>query len=223
MTLVYERLRDVAEGSDSILDVGTKTGEHVADIDGEVVAIDIDVDPDADIEYAVADGRRLPFDDDSFDYVVSAQVLEHVSEKATLIEEVARVLKPGGRFLVAFPNRFFPLDPHSLSPFFPWLPKRVVLLYFGLLGHDDQYEYVRDHCFYLTSLGGRRLLERNFGSVSYRTLDYSVAYSQIFQSDIGLAYKRMLPFIRLVVSTIPYGERLYELSFRHTAYECVLE
>lgn len=60
MTLVHERLRDVAEESDSISYIGTRAGERVADIDGEVVAIDIDVEPSADIEYTVVDGRRRP-------------------------------------------------------------------------------------------------------------------------------------------------------------------
>jgi len=223
MMLVYERLRDVATETDRILDVGTKTGKNLTNVAGGVVAIDVDINPAADVEYVVADGRRVPFDDDTFDCVVSAQVLEHVAGKDTFINEVERVLRPGGRFLVAFPNRMFPLDPHSLPPFFPWLPKRLVLRYFDLVGDEDQYEYVQDHCFYLTSIRGRRLLERHFESVTYGTLDYSMAYPYIFQSDLGRAYKRALPVIDRVVSGLPFGERLYELAFRHTAYECILE
>jgi SAM-dependent methyltransferase len=52
-----------------------------------------------------ADGRRLPFRDGSFDIVVSIGVLEHVPRPAALVEEMARVLRRGGIFMLYFgPN-----------------------------------------------------------------------------------------------------------------------
>jgi 2-polyprenyl-3-methyl-5-hydroxy-6-metoxy-1,4-benzoquinol methylase len=50
---------------------------------------------DADVRQA--DAEALPFDDASFDYVYSWGVLHHTPDTAKTIEEVRRVLKPGGR------------------------------------------------------------------------------------------------------------------------------
>lgn len=51
-----------------------------------------------------ADGR-IPYDDETFDLVVSAYVLEHLTEPAPMFAEVARVLRPGGAFVFLTPNR----------------------------------------------------------------------------------------------------------------------
>jgi ubiquinone/menaquinone biosynthesis C-methylase UbiE len=47
-----------------------------------------------------ADARSLPFADGSFDYVYSHGVLMHSSEPRQIVEEILRVLRPGGRFNV---------------------------------------------------------------------------------------------------------------------------
>ncbi len=46
----------------------------------------------------------LNFPDNSFDVVVMWHVLEHVSDPRPMVAEVARILRPGGLFLVAVPN-----------------------------------------------------------------------------------------------------------------------
>jgi SAM-dependent methyltransferase len=52
----------------------------------------------------VGDASRLPFCDAAFDLVFADNVLEHLDHPALVFAEVARVLKPGGRFLVKTPN-----------------------------------------------------------------------------------------------------------------------
>ncbi|MDQ4045552.1 MAG: class I SAM-dependent methyltransferase [Chloroflexota bacterium] len=54
---------------------------------------------------AGADASRLPFEDRSFDIVVSSDVIEHIPEVEQHISEVARVLALGGRYLLKTPNR----------------------------------------------------------------------------------------------------------------------
>jgi SAM-dependent methyltransferase len=44
------------------------------------------------------DGRNLPFPDASFDYVYSHGVLHHSDEPRKVVQEIFRVLRPGGRF-----------------------------------------------------------------------------------------------------------------------------
>jgi SAM-dependent methyltransferase len=45
-----------------------------------------------------ADARRLPFRDESFDYVYSHGVLHHIEQPRQTVKEIFRVLRPGGRF-----------------------------------------------------------------------------------------------------------------------------
>jgi hypothetical protein len=70
-----------------------------------------------------ADGRALPFADGEFDLGFSNAVVEHVAggreEQRRFVCELCRVAR---RVFVATPNRWFPLDPHSLLPLAHWLP-----------------------------------------------------------------------------------------------------
>lgn len=51
----------------------------------------------------IKDGR-IPFDDRTFDVVVSNQVFEHMPAPRAALMEIARVLKPGGKFIAIFPH-----------------------------------------------------------------------------------------------------------------------
>ncbi|QFS82236.1 Ubiquinone biosynthesis O-methyltransferase [Roseivivax sp. THAF40] len=57
------------------------------------------------IRYDVGVGEALPYGDDSFDAVVCVDVLEHVADLQKTLDEVARVLRPGGLFLYDTINR----------------------------------------------------------------------------------------------------------------------
>src|SRR3546814_2135706 len=47
-----------------------------------------------------ADGALLPFPDQSFEAVICSEVLEHVPDPRLVLDEIARVLKPGGCLLL---------------------------------------------------------------------------------------------------------------------------
>ena len=49
----------------------------------------------------VADAERLPYDDDTFDLVVGHAVIHHIPDVELAFREMVRVLKPGGRFVIA--------------------------------------------------------------------------------------------------------------------------
>ena len=52
------------------------------------------------VSFRMTDGTRLPLTDDEAGAVYSISVLEHVRETGRMIEEVARILRPGGRFIL---------------------------------------------------------------------------------------------------------------------------
>jgi len=66
------------------------------------------------------DGRRLPFEDRSFDTVLNVQVLEHTPHPAALVAEMARVLRDDGVLLLSAPFQFRlheqPHDYYRYSP-----------------------------------------------------------------------------------------------------------
>lgn len=70
---------------------------------------------------------ELPYGDESFDVIISNHVIEHVgSDDAQLhhLQELRRVLKPGGIGYLAVPNRWMLVEPHYKLAFLSWLPPR---------------------------------------------------------------------------------------------------
>ena len=59
----------------------------------------------------------LPFADASFDAVTSNMVFEHIADVRRPVSEIARVLKPGGLFVVLFPSRELWFEQHVGLPF----------------------------------------------------------------------------------------------------------
>ena len=64
--------------------------------------INLDIQPTPEIDL-IGDGHFLPFKDNTFDAVISEAVLEHVHSPNCVVEEILRVLKPGGYVCVAVP------------------------------------------------------------------------------------------------------------------------
>jgi SAM-dependent methyltransferase len=59
-------------------------------------------------------GEHLPFADESFDFVFSNEVMEHVMDDGVYAAEMVRVLKGNGRLLIFCPNRWYPVEQHGI-------------------------------------------------------------------------------------------------------------
>ena len=88
------------------------------------------------LRFILADGKALPFADNTFDVVHSSAVLEHVgshAEQSKFLHELFRVAR---RIVcVTTPNRWFPIEVHTSVPLLHWMPAatyRAVLRRVGL-------------------------------------------------------------------------------------------
>jgi hypothetical protein len=133
---LFLRLVGDTSVADTLLDVGGGAG-----IDGEflglyssfsqIVIANLDTHqfraPESICARAVqADGRYLPFKSKSIDWVFSNAVIEHVggwARQKQFANEIRRVAAKG--YFVATPNKHFPIEPHTLLPFYQFLPPRL--------------------------------------------------------------------------------------------------
>lgn len=84
-----------------------------------------------------ADGRSLPFKGGAFDYAHSSAVIEHVGsrpDQVRFLAELWRVSRKG--IFVTTPNRWFPVEFHSVLPLVHWLPPAGFRAVLRFLGHD---------------------------------------------------------------------------------------
>jgi SAM-dependent methyltransferase len=100
-------------GAVEYLEIGCGTGavSRYAATELQLDATGVDIDPEqiavaehnasaiSNIRFLEADAARLPFEDGRFDIVLSFMATHHITELASALAEIKRVLKPGGYFV----------------------------------------------------------------------------------------------------------------------------
>lgn len=154
-----------------VLDLGCSTGVIADELTRRgcrVLGVDIDREglahahrrfPQA--RYALADGEALPARSESFDIVVFNQIYEHTVHPDQVVEEIRRVLLPGGAAYLGLGNRLIVVEPHYRLPFLSWLPPRAANRYIRAAGKAGHY-----HERFLTLRGLKRLF-RGFAVWDY--------------------------------------------------------
>ncbi|MDD5469040.1 MAG: class I SAM-dependent methyltransferase [Anaerolineales bacterium] len=61
-----------------------------------------------------AAGEGLPLPTNAFDLILSHEVIEHVLDDRLAVQEMVRVLRPGGRIVLFVPNRGYPFETHGI-------------------------------------------------------------------------------------------------------------
>ncbi len=126
-----------------ILDVGCGVGLYVSQFrrfSDDVYGIDVEpyrihTGSRSLPNLMIARGEDLPFQSECFDVVFLHEVLEHVDDDRRVVQDVCRILRPGGHVIIFAPNRLYFFETHGfylgrrfifrLLPLVNWLPDLV--------------------------------------------------------------------------------------------------
>jgi len=124
-----------------VLENGCGVGMYVEKLSAqgeEVIGLEFDferaVEAHGNSAYITnAAGEFLPFPKESFDLILSHEVIEHVQDDRKAIREMVRTLRSGGRLVLFCPNRGYPFETHGIYwrgeyrfgniPLVNWLPR----------------------------------------------------------------------------------------------------
>jgi len=120
MSMIQRAAGDLLKGR--VLENGCGVGmylQHLAPLAGALVGLEYDLERAREAQahsphLVNAAGEQLPFTPASFDTILSHEVLEHVSDDRRCVEEMLRVLKPGGVILLFVPNLGYPFETHGV-------------------------------------------------------------------------------------------------------------
>lgn len=125
-------------------------------------------------QFEVADALQMPFEDASFDFVWSLESGEHMPDKVKFIQECFRVLKPGGRFVMA-----------------TWCHRPVALPDAPLTAEEEQHlaKIYEVYCLpYVISLPEYAEIAQSVGFQNLRTEDWSTAVAPFWDVVIDSAF-----------------------------------
>jgi SAM-dependent methyltransferase len=129
--------------SGTILVDGCGVGQYLDKLaKGARLAIGLDIELERALEahqktpaVTCGNGEKLPFPSNRFNLILSHEVIEHVNDDRAAIEEIFRVLLPGGRLILFCPNRGYPFETHGIYwrgkyhfgniPLVNYLPRRL--------------------------------------------------------------------------------------------------
>lgn len=153
--------------------------------------------------------ENMPYADQMFDLILLNEVLEHVPDHNKGLEEIYRILKPGGKLVLFSPNRIYPFETHGVflkgtsrlvSKAFPFMP--YIPLFIGNIIFD-----YRARNYFPYEL--RKLLkEHNFGVEKHTFitqtfegiggLEFLKSFRSILRGMLNLIEK--IPFVRIPFS-----------------------
>jgi len=144
-----KRVLDIGFGNGLYSMAFAKTGAQVSSLEVNPVLLSIAQETllaeGVEADMRIYDGTVFPFADNYFDYAFSVSVLEHVSDPALLLREASRVLKPGGKFYLAFPNRWRALETHTGVWFLSYLPRDMAQWLMRTLAKRNSIEELNLH------------------------------------------------------------------------------
>lgn len=149
------------------------------------------------IKIISGNAEKLPFKNDSFDYILSLQVLEHVQNVKLAIEEMTRVLRPGGIGYVSCENYLAFKEQHYKVAWLPLLPKNLAVIYLRAIGKNP--EFIRQNITYTT----------------YPILIWDFLNAGMWSTIWPERYQRLKPFIQYMRLLMFHRRNIFKAGFTH--------
>lgn len=102
-----KKILDIACGWGELLLIAKEQGLKVSGVDISPHAIKLAKERIGQGDLKVAKAEKLPFTNNSFDYIVCIGSLEHFDSPEKALAEMSRVIKKDGRILIRVPNLYF--------------------------------------------------------------------------------------------------------------------
>lgn len=202
------KLLDAGCGNGGLAIALTEAGARVTGVDIEEELIEIakrqaayyGVSP----EFILYNGRKLPFSGNIFDAAASISVLEHTESPQEYLEEILRVLKPGGRLYLALPNRLWPRETHTLLWLISYLPPSLADSLVRIFKRNPLSE--NNLHFYAYWQIKKIIKSAGANGYEFKILPEAGASNNLLKNIIkkllkifGLPYKAFLPHIQLIL------------------------
>jgi ubiquinone/menaquinone biosynthesis C-methylase UbiE len=226
---VHDRIRKLIQWTPRcrrLLDLGCDSGDVTARlVDKAEETYGVDNNPEAiaaakrkhkGVKFVLAKGERLPFKDDFFDAVVMGEVLEHVEDERKTLNEVYRVLKPGGTLILSVPHKglFGFIDSFNLKFHFP----RLYRLWKGKNYSPEIYKIQPWHRHYslrdLTRLFGKRFAIRKTHRGGL------IAYPLLWVAEDMFHLQQRLGFLAGPLNIMKHLE--YQIDFKNAGYAVII-
>ncbi len=113
------------------------------------------------LNFLVASTYELPFENDSFDYVVSSEVVEHLEQPDKMLSEVKRVWNQKGKVVITTPLKFTenPLDKMHYQEFFEDEFRKLLEKYF------EDIKIIKSHPLFWVEFQNKAISRRSFNKI----------------------------------------------------------
>jgi len=213
-----------SRGRTRLLDVGCADGllaDYLRDFNIVYIGVDLSSMPltvareKRELNILLGDAERLPFKPETFDYVVSSDVLEHLHDPKSSIKEMRRTCKADGKIVITTKNAS---EVRSLNLFI-WLEK-ILSIYFPSVLSFREYVLLSNEAIIVHRAFTRRELEEvipesDLTCLKFRIGDVRVANYLIDKLPIGHDRKLMIALkIEKLINHLPIlrgiiGSRFY--------------
>jgi len=212
-------------GNSRILDFGCGSGEMVQEYRNagfQAFGTDIVLDVETELLRRIQAGSyRIPFDDGTFDFVFSNSVLEHVQDLSGALNEIRRVLRPGGVSLHVLPSKFRLIEPHVFVPLAGLVRNKQWLRLWASIGVRNSFQkglssadvarknfsYLHAHTFYRSKRQLRSAISVTFSNLMFadaqiirygygraRHLSHVVRFFPVIARAYGMFHSQCLLF-----------------------------